>query len=175
MATSACAMMPQQHPLASTTGTLRIWFSSITATISSKVVSAVTATTGWVIASSALTVLGFFPLATTRHTMSRSVTTPMSRFEASTTGISPQSAWTIMLATSLRLVSGPQHCGSGVITSFASFDIKVGDANCRPSTSGQHGQSGRPDGDAQLTAFAGPHLIVDVILVPAGHLHARGA
>src|SRR5687767_6549775 len=128
-------------------------------------------------ASSAVTEVGFFPLATTRHTMSRSVTTPMSRFEASTTGISPQSASTIMLATSLKLVSGPQHCGSGVITSFASLDIEAGNANCRPlgaASLRQHSQSARPNGDRQLAAFTGPHLIVDMICVPAGDLDARG-
>ena len=41
----------------------------------------------------------FFPSATTRHTMSRSVTTPTGRSLRSMTGISPQSFCTMSLAT----------------------------------------------------------------------------
>jgi hypothetical protein len=116
-------MMPQQQPEPSTTGTRRIWFSSITASTSSSLVSSLTTTTGSVMHSAAVTADGFLPLATTRQTMSRSVMTPINRLDESVTGISPQSASTMRLATSLSVVSPAQHCGAGVMISFASFDI----------------------------------------------------
>ena len=63
---------------------------------------------------------GFFPSATIRHTMSRSVITPISvpRSSPSTTGISPQSFCTINLATSRSGVDAVQQAGLGVMISF---------------------------------------------------------
>src|SRR5439155_26149204 len=57
--------------------------------------------------------------------MSRSVTTPTTVSPTSTTGISPQSFWAIIFATSSSVVFGVQHAGSGVITSRAIFDIEL--------------------------------------------------
>src|SRR2546425_3140317 len=67
--------------------------------------------------------IGFFPSATTRQTISLSVTTPIGCSVASTTGISPQSFATMSLATSSSVAFGPQHAGFGVMTSRASFVI----------------------------------------------------
>ena len=50
-----------------------------------------TTTTGSVMHSAAVTEEGFFPFATTRQTMSRSVMTPIRRLDPSVTGISPSS------------------------------------------------------------------------------------
>src|SRR5262245_13283199 len=62
---------------------------------------------------------GFFSSATMRHTMSRSVTTPINLLATSMIGISPQLLSTIIFATVSRDVVAEQHAGSGVITSRA--------------------------------------------------------
>src|SRR5688572_29712228 len=82
-------------------------------------VSGVTDTTVEVIASWAVRASGFWPVATTRQVMSRSVIIPIGIFEssASTTGMHPQSWSTIILATSCSPVSGVQHAGYSVIIS----------------------------------------------------------
>ncbi len=59
---SACEMIPQQQPLASTTGTRRIWFSSITEITSARVVSSFTTTTGSDMHSAAVTADGILAL-----------------------------------------------------------------------------------------------------------------
>src|ERR1051325_6327649 len=112
--------MPTQAPRSSTTGIRRISFSSIIRQHSSIDVSGVTVTMGLVMQSAAFISIGFRPLATVRHTISRSVTTPIGFLleVLSTTGISPQSLSTIIRATSGREVSAVQHAGSGVIMSL---------------------------------------------------------
>jgi hypothetical protein len=112
--------MPTQAPRSLTTGTRRIIFSSIILQHSSSDVSGVTVTMGFVMQSAAVRSTGFRPLAIVRHTMSRSVTTPIGCLldVLSTTGISPQSLSTIIRATSGKEVSAVQHAGSGVIMSL---------------------------------------------------------
>src|SRR6185295_14430851 len=87
---------------------------------SSTAVSGVTVRIGLVMQSAAVSSSGFLSFATVRITISRSVTTPtgflLSLF--STTGISPQSLSTIILATSGKRLSSVQHAGLAVITSF---------------------------------------------------------
>src|SRR6185503_1785959 len=119
-ATSACATIPQIAPPLSTTAIRRIWLSSIRFRQSSSEVSGVTETTVDVIASPAVRSSGFLPCATTRTVISRSVIIPIGIFESvpSTTGIQPQSQSTIIFATSCNPVSGEQHSGLAVITSF---------------------------------------------------------
>src|SRR5205085_5523623 len=119
-AMSASATMPQQAPLASTTGTRLIWFSSKMRQHSASDVSGVTVTHGVVMQSATVNVSGLRPFATVRQVMSRSVMTPTGSMLAtlSTTGISPQSCSTIISATRCSVVSGVQHVGSGVIRSF---------------------------------------------------------
>src|SRR5258706_12399997 len=87
---------------------------------SSTGISGLTVTIGVLMASAALSSSGFLFSATVRQTMSRSVTTPIGILLPlfSTTGISPQSLSTINLATSGKGVSGVQHAGLAVITSF---------------------------------------------------------
>src|SRR5205085_407037 len=119
-AMSASATMPQQAPLASTTGARLIWFSSKMRQHSASDVSGVTVTHGVVMQSATVSVSGLRPFATVRQVMSRSVMTPMGLILAtfSTTGISPQSCSTIISATRCSVVSGVLHVGSGVIRSF---------------------------------------------------------
>ena len=73
-----------------------------------RLVSGLTVTQGVVMQSPASIRRGFLPSATVRQVMSRSVITPMGIPAALSTGISPQSLSTIILATSDRLVSGKQ-------------------------------------------------------------------
>src|SRR5215472_14775207 len=82
-----------------------------------------TVTAGVVMHDSAVCPVGFFPSATTRHTMSRSVTTPTGRLLESVTGISPQLFCCISLATWSNVVFGEQQAGSGVMMSRASLAI----------------------------------------------------
>src|SRR5438552_2057110 len=115
--------MPQQRPDSSTTGTRRIWNFSKIWQQSSMLVSGLTVTGGLDMASRTLVCFGFLPVATTRHVMSRSVITPMGFMLSSfsTTGISPQSCFTIISAACCTLCSGVQQAGLALIMSFAFF------------------------------------------------------
>jgi hypothetical protein len=63
--------------------------------------------------------MGFRLWAMIRHTISRSVTTPIGFNEPGLqTGICPQSSTTIMAATSAKSISGEQHVGSFVMISW---------------------------------------------------------
>jgi hypothetical protein len=99
--------------VASTTTTRRIWCSAITRAHSSSDVSGFTVTAAAVIASPAVASSGFLPSASTRTTMSRSVSTPTGRgvSRLSTTGIAPQSCSTIIRATAPRPSSGVHTAG----------------------------------------------------------------
>src|SRR5206468_9969203 len=97
------------------------WCFSIVASTSSMTISSGTVTTGCDMQNSAVYSSGFLPLATTRQTMYRTVTTAIGiRFYSSATiGISPQSWSTIIWATRSSGVSGVQQVGWDVITSLA--------------------------------------------------------
>src|SRR5438067_10674888 len=86
-------------------------------------VSGVTVTGGLDMASRTLVCFGLLPVATTRHVMSLSVITPMTFMLSSfsTTGISPQSCFTIISAACCTLCSGVQQAGLALIMSFAFF------------------------------------------------------
>src|SRR6267378_3743420 len=114
---SASETIPQQAPLASTTGTRLMRFSSMMREHSSREISGVTVTTGVLMQSAAVDSSGLMLFATIRQTISRSVVTPIGILFLST-GISPQSLSTIIFATSGKGVSGAQHAGSAVMTSF---------------------------------------------------------
>lgn len=122
-AMSACETIPQHAPLSSTTGTRRIWFSSIVAQQSSTLVSGVVVTTEFDITSRTAVCFGSLPCATARQVMSRSVTTPVGRRCSSRTGISPQSLSAIIFATSCKEVCGEQHAGFSVMISRTCMTI----------------------------------------------------
>src|SRR5438046_10139308 len=95
-------------------------------------VSGLPVTGGVDMASPTLVWLGCLPVATTRQVMSRSVMTPMGFGLSllSTTGISPQSCFTIICAASSTLFCGVQQAGLVVMISFACFMGFFALSNC---------------------------------------------
>jgi hypothetical protein len=91
---------------------------------------------GLLMQSAAVSSIGLRPLATVRHTISRSVTTPMGCLleVLSMIGISPQSLSTIILATSGNEVPAVQNAGSGVIMSLTCITMLLSlrfNSSCR--------------------------------------------
>src|SRR5436190_16814973 len=76
------------------------------------------------IASRALLCVGLFPVATTRHAISRSVITPIGfKFSTvSTMAISPQSCLTIISAACCTVCSGVQQARLAIIMSLSSTE-----------------------------------------------------
>src|SRR4029077_4315079 len=84
-------------------------------------------------ASRTLVSPGLFPVATTRHVMSRSVITPIGfKFSSlSTTATSPQSCLTIISAACCTVCSGVQQTRWAIITSLPCFmDLVFSNSNC---------------------------------------------